>query len=505
MTVLASLVAAHAAYLGIVIASGEDHAFTVLECESLEIGHLEALEEKVEGKDKRRIIGDDEIAELNARVTALLRAHGVTQVLIESPSVKSLLGSRVFVAVRDHLQAEGIEHQAIFSVWRNRFGESFQYRNKARELATHLFGSSDTFTYDSTIFAAALMAHVDLMEVVPPEKHPELRQAQRTARQKARQVALSQAPQPPPSVEPDLAPELLASLEQLKTIAEVPPANDTPPGAVIGGCDSGSGYVGLVIGRGDSTPLRLLHIETFELGEDVPLKKPRVFLSANDESYTITTKRVLTLDHVGAVADAIVAKLVEHKVTLFVIEYMDAVHIDKDSASSASAIATHLLKTTWVWLTTYERARAAGIRCELVKAATWRAKVAGRIAGQVGGEGVALIPQAVKSGFDNWPEGDKSTNEHERDAAGCVLYGCILLQPSEIKAKAVAVEKKRRGPRKLKPGEVSRKAEREAIKLAAGCTCKTRHVGSCKLARVPVAYSHLIAGAPVDKYSSTPK
>lgn len=500
MTVLASLVAAHAAYLGIVIASGEEHAFTVLECESLEIGHLEALEEKVDGKDKRRIIGDDELAELNARVTALLRAHGVTQVLIESPSVKSLLGSRVFVAVRDHLQAEGIEHQAIFSVWRNRFGESFQYRNKARELATHLFGSSDAFTYDSTIFAAALMAHVDLLEVMPPEKGRG--NAPRQAlRDKA--ISQSQAPQPPTGTE--LAPELIASLEQLRTLAELPPANEPPPGTVIGGCDSGSGYVGIVIGQGNATPLRLLHLETFELGEDVPLKKPRVYTSANGEEFAITTKRSVTIEHVSAVADAIVAKLLEYKVELFVIEFMDTVHIDRDSSSNASMIASQLMKTTWVWLSTYERARAAGIRCELVRAATWRAKLAGRIAGQVGGEGVALIPQAIKTGFWNWPEGQNTTNEHERDAAGCVLYGCILLQPSEIKAKAVALEKKRRGPRKLKPGENSRKAEREAIKLAAGCTCKTRHVGSCKLARVPVAYSHLIAGAPVDKYSSPPK
>jgi hypothetical protein len=504
MTILASISVAHAAYAGIIVAKGEGTAFDLLECESFEVGHLEALPEKVDGKDKRREITDVELVELVTRIEAILRAAHVEKVIIESPSVRSPLGSQVFIAIHDHVSTLPVELESIFSAWRYRLAPVNEYRSNAKDLAFKVFGSVSAFTYDSTIFAAALLAHVVLFETDPPLTKAERRRRQIAERRQ--QIAESHAAAV--TAVPDLPEALQHSLEQLQTLAEVPASTVDPyEGApVIAGVDSGSAFAALCVAQGFGTPLNLLELETFEMEQEVALKKPRTVTYSNRQTETITTKRVFSIERVREVAASIMARLLEHKVTHLMLEFADAAHIDNADKASASSIATQLMRTQWLWLILSERAEAAGIHVEFARAATWRAKVAGRIAGQVGGEGVSrqeggmgLLREAIGTGFANWPEAERQgkywigdSNNHERDAAGLVLYQCILLQPE---AKAPRKQRKAgKVTRKRRPNERARKAAADEARRLAGCTCipGRRHRYTCKLAKISVHFEEAV-------------
>lgn len=202
------------------------------------------------------------------------------------------------------------------------------------------------------------------------------------------------------------------------------------------GIDPGSGYLGLVITEGTTIPVQLVHKVTLPVGEKVALKRPRK-IKRGDETITLTTRHSLTAPMARALADKIVSRLLDYRVTRLAIEHVEAVHMDQKNVGAASSIATSLIRTSWLDILIGERAEAAGIEVHRVSAATWRARVAGRR--KRGGAGAELIPEAVASRILGWPP---ETDAHERDAAGVNLW--LVLPPPESPP---LLAKKERGPR----------------------------------------------------------
>ena len=166
------------------------------------------------------------------------------------------------------------------------------------------------------------------------------------------------------------------------------------------GIDPGAGYLGLVITEGTTVPVQLIHKVTLPVGERVALKRPRK-IKRGEETITLTTRHSLTAPMAKALADKIVSRLLEYRVTRLAIEHVEAVHIEAKNPGAASSIATSLIRTAWLDILIGERAEAAGIEVHRVSASTWRARVAGRR--KRGGAGAELIPEAVASRIRGWP------------------------------------------------------------------------------------------------------
>jgi hypothetical protein len=247
------------------------------------------------------------------------------------------------------------------------------------------------------------------------------------------------------------------------------------------GIDPGSGYLGLVITEGATVPVQFIHKVTLPVGEKVALKRPRK-IKRGDETITLTTRHSLTAPMAKALADKIVSRLLEYRVTRLAIEHVESVHMDPKSFGAASSIATSLIRTSWLDILIGERAEAAGIEVHRVSASTWRARVAGRR--KRGGAGAELIPEAVASKIRGWPP---ETDAHERDAAGVNLW--LVLPPPESPALA---EKKARAPRLATPKtprEPGRRPpsyyarlerlrnETAQARTATGCKCSNQHRG----------------------------
>jgi hypothetical protein len=309
---------------------------------------------------------------------------------------------------------------------------------------------------------------------------------------------------PPPPKEESHAPHLESSNAEVETAPVTPGETslarrgEEKPAAPVAllprtaGIDPGSGYLGLVITEGETMPVQLVHKETWRVGEKVPLKRPRKIKKGN-ETIVLTTRHSLTAKMAAALADKIVARLVEHRVTRVAIEHVESVHIAADQPGAASSIATGLIRSSWLDILIGERAEKAGIEVHRVGGSTWRARVAGRRKGKMGGAGAELIPEAVASRIKGWPS---ESDAHERDAAGVNLW--LVLPPPESPPLA---EKKPRAPRAATPQtprvpgqrppshyarlERLRKETAQA-RAASGCKCENhlrgRHRRGCPLA-----------------------
>jgi len=199
----------------------------------------------------------------------------------------------------------------------------------------------------------------------------------------------------------------------------------------------------------------------------------------------------LTAPMARALADKIVSRLLEYRVTRLAIEHVESVHIDAKQPAAASSIATSLIRTSWLDILIGERAEAAGIEVQRVSAATWRARVAGRR--KRGGAGAELIPEAVASRILGWPP---DTDAHERDAAGVNLW--LVLPPPESPplaekkehAPRLATSKTPREPGRRPPSYYARlerlRNETAQAREAIGCQCANklhgRHRTGCPLA-----------------------
>lgn len=256
------------------------------------------------------------------------------------------------------------------------------------------------------------------------------------------------------------------------------------------GIDPGSGYLGLVITEGSTVPVQFIHKVVFPVGEKVALKRPRK-IKRDGKTITLTTRHSLTPVMAKALADKIVSRLVEYRVTRLAIEHVESVYIGgKHAAASASSIATNLVRSSWLDILIGERAEAVGIEVHRVMDRTWRARVAGRR--KRGGAGAELIPAAVASRIRGWPQ---ESDEHEHDAAGVCLW--LVLPPLE--SPSLAEKKPRalrdgsprppREPGKRPPSYYLRlqrsRNETAQARAAAGCKCGNqqhgRHRTGCPL------------------------
>lgn len=256
------------------------------------------------------------------------------------------------------------------------------------------------------------------------------------------------------------------------------------------GIDPGAGYLGLVITEGTTVPVQLIHKVTLPVGEKVPLKRPRK-IKRGEETITLTHRHSLTEPMARALADKIVLRLLEYRVTRLAIEHVESVHIDSKNPAAAGSIATSLIRTSWLDILIGVRAEAAGIEVHRVSASTWRARVAGRR--KRGGAGAELIPEAVASRIRDWPP---ETDAHERDAAGVNLW--LVLPPPEspplaekkTRAPRLATLKAPREPGMRPPSYYARlkrlRDESAQARAATGCQCENqrrgRHRSGCPLA-----------------------
>lgn len=257
------------------------------------------------------------------------------------------------------------------------------------------------------------------------------------------------------------------------------------------GIDPGSGYLGVVITEGSTVPVQLVRAETFPVGETVVLKRPRK-IKRDGETIIQTTRRSLTKEMASALADKVVAMLLEYRVTKLAIEHIESVHIQQTNVGAARAIAMSLVRSSWLDILIGERAEVAGIEVHRVSQPVWRARVGGRRK-RGGPTWTELISQAVPPKIRGWsPESDV----HERDAAGVNLW--LVMPPPEV----IAAEKKKRAarttPKTREPGKRSpsyyewlerRRKETAQAREAAGCKCRNnntrgggRHRTGCPLA-----------------------
>lgn len=494
----ASIVPYQAGALGLVIADGDTNHQRLLYCESILVGRIVALEVPENGKSMRRELSQESLIAICTRVVQSCQTHGVQVAHVEAPSKQHEFASRIFNAIVDSIELAGIEYVTSYSAWRYRFGEPQEYRPKARALIERLFQTSEWAKYDSLVYAGALLCHQALLEVEPPPARTRnLPGVGRAIGAEVNKVPPSPVTMVNDSAHSDsLEIELSASLERIATANDAPvsdtteralePAPADAEGTIRAGLDSGSHFIGLVIASGDRAPLRAHVIRTLQGGDWVPLPRPRVVEYADGSKHTITQKWMFTFEDALSVADRVVTELIAHRVISLTVEFSDQLHVQHGAGEAAQFIGTELIRASWIWVLVYERATRAGIRVRRVRAATWRAKVAGR-ARKHRGE-AELIPAAVRAGFANWP-GPRVTNDHERDAGGIVLYDLLMDDEERLDAIRPAVEQalsdskpKRKRSSATSTSNSNRKKRSAEARAAAGCTCPGKnHRQGCKL------------------------
>ncbi len=184
--------------------------------------------------------------------------------------------------------------------------------------------------------------------------------------------------------------------------------------------------------------------------------------------------RTVTLDPTDAEqrADFVegLARLIHaERVERVVIERVDGVHggdrgTGPGALAAVCAMATHLVQAAWLggMAECLALARPGGaLRVDTASAANWRRQI-------IGGRGTpadGAVATKVREAFPEWPD---RTTEHERDAAGLVVWACRDLTPKT---------------RKRAPGKPSGRK--------AGCTCPPRHkgahLGTCPLRKARAA------------------
>lgn len=442
--------------------------------ESFEAGQLVP---RVPGglKSMERVFSEAEVGLFVNRVMQRFQEMQVESVLIEWATSKKGHAHELATAIREACEAAGIAW-AYAKHWR--IWDAHTHRPWVnRRIA-------DGYTaWPSETFEVQKNCGVMLLESINPER-PE--QLPPVAKERIGLVPSGQEVDHDPSREGRDAESAAAASNGLGTNDNHPEsvtvapraAPSRPLGPRTAGIDPGAVYLGLVITEGDTKPLKLVFKRTFAVGEWVALKKPRK-VNRGGEIITIRNRHSLTAEMAKALATTIVNVLLEHHVTKVGIEHVESVHLDAKTVRSGSSIATHLIRTSWLDMLIGERAQKAGIEVQRVKAATWRARVAGRR--KRGGAGAELIPAAVAKAIGKWPPG---TDDHEDDAAGVAIWLAVPPPPPPAPA-----ERRPRAPRtagKKVNGErppsyyvrleESRK-KTEAARLASGCTCANRRRG----------------------------
>lgn len=471
--VTAAIVPYQGGYCGIaIVAPTESGGYELVDAHSILASHLDDIppEERVSSKDKRRVVSDADLDALWVDVELLLNQHGVERVLLESPSMKSNTAVVVARGLNDRLTAFGLGPEYKPSTWRLGFGEDGStQRGECRSVVAANLGNEGLLQYDSIVYAATLSVHVlfgvglERTYYLGPKAGAEPRERKgRAFDPEARTIVT------------ETGSRVSGATERHDETTQAPVT-----GQIRAGIDSGSRALALAIAQGDTWPVQLRYLHTFDVGEIVPLPKPRIVKHALGGSHTITTKRVVNREHISKLANQVVEQMASRGVTSVVMEFSDSAHFSRagSKATEHSAIATNLLKQLWLAVTITERAEARGIRVQLVAPVTWRAKVTRR---STTGDGAELIPMSLKQGYRNWP---LASNEHERDAGGALLYGCLpediekRPRPKKVGDKVILVREKR------KTKEQERKEELLRRKAEVGCKCKRKHDYSCPLSK----------------------
>lgn len=460
-----SVVPYHGGWASFVAFDHDGESYRIIGARSFLASSLVPIEGEVRrgfgAKDKRRVADRESVATVCAEIREALAHYSPGRVIVESSSEKSRVSLVLANAIGDECMAQGFEVEPLFMGWRTGFGYGYVRDDNIKVGITERFGSESTaqLEYAVTTIAAGMVLHI--LHGNPAEV------AQCKPSRREIVVPGETVPRPAMAVDIDLSPE-----EQ----AETEPALPAPLGPVSAGIDPGSRYLALAIGEGTEKPVTLRYLRTYEVGEAVQLAKPKVIQYALGGQHIIRTRRVMTPTGVGALASKIVAKLVEHGVTRLTIEHFDSAHISEaQTAGAASSIATGLIRTLWIATEVACRAQLAGIEVVRVRAATWRARVVKRT--KAGGDGAEHIPETINAGFVNWPQ---SSNEHERDAGGILLYG---VTPIEVSTPAEARDRGSKAPRvKRSNRNENGLTDKQQARIDGGCTCVfAQHVTGCPM------------------------
>lgn len=477
---LISIVPICGGHCGIVVVYTTDGVHRIVDAQSIEIGSLVALPENIGGRDKRRDITEADLLHLGVVIRDTVHRFAVTNAVIENPSKSSKVATRVDELILSSLELDSVPVEPVFSAWRNALGEPQNRRTNCRLSAIAAFGEEceARLEYDSIRFSAALAAYV-------LGGGEQVAQKSFVPKVVAGSVDL---PETPESIVAENGHYSMTVSRKTPEGGEEILADSGPvldPG-VSAGIDVGIRFLGLAIARGKLAPLRLLHLETIDVGETVQLAKPKTIECADGRTYQITTKRVVTRENIHEVSRRVIEILREYGVSKVTIEDAYTVHPnmfgDINAHSLAASIATGAALLTEQKLAMAIEVRAMdtlGICVDQVFATSWRAKVCKRLG--PGGDGAKDIPRAVAMGFSNWPQ---TSNDHTRDAGGILLYGRIPDEAKRLtgKGRTTAASPIARLQESAAMIAVRKAALNERARAAQGCVCKSKkHRRECPL------------------------
>lgn len=246
----------------------------------------------------------------------------------------------------------------------------------------------------------------------------------------------------------------------------------SPP--CICGIDPGTHWLGVVVVDSSGHPVKRY---TLEVGREIQLPRPVKIVRANGEQYERTTKRIMPLEDVVTVASAVLAIVQSFGVTRVVIEWVEHGRIFGKNQAEITSRATGLVRAQFLAGTIHGLLRATKtIAVQVVTNATWVAAVTKTRTAKGRRAKIAPIVEA------RFPE-LIGANEHERDAAGIVMWATAPVPKDEPQRdpgerKTRTADPNRRWERRNKRRDTERRAARDA----AGCTCTSRrHRRGCPL------------------------
>lgn len=462
----------------VVIKHNHEDRSQIIYADTFETCGLEILPEIIEGKDKKRIFDIEHWVALRSQLDILLLAYRPERILCEVPSIKSVLAVKIAEAVLAHLETYTNEHdcqevERIPSNWIGQYGGPIGTRDTMRQAVAAQLDWDDSveLKFDGTLKAAA-MAVYHVFGVGDIELTP------RVHRGRTQGTRLARPDCPTFEVAPvdTVVLETTEAMEPTEENEPTAPVTAPVKGRIVAGLDSGSRSLAIAIGQGDTRPVALRYLRTFDVGESVPLLKPKIIKYAGGVEHTVTTKRVLSAEFVTRLADEVVRILLQYKVERLIVEHVDSVHISAEQVKAASSISTALIRTVWLATEIAVRARLAGIEIVRVRHVSWVAKVCGKLRDE---DGTRMLPEAVAEAVTGWPRG---TNEHEYDAAGIMVYGAVVNE--EMAVSVEKLEKKEQAVRNKPVMQYPRKSKEQINRErreAAGCKCTTKHQKGCPL------------------------
>jgi hypothetical protein len=288
------------------------------------------------------------------------------------------------------------------------------------------------------------------------------------------------------------APTTYTRTESIVDAPGVAEIGDSFRGPCCAAIDPGSAWIGIAVKDVNG---RCVHHSTVEVGREVMLAKPKTVRRKDGSSYVRTKKRVMTPEDVDDAIAAVDTVLRRFSVNRVIIEWVECARLPLDKPAMCAMVATDLVRSQWVAgeLRRWCKSMAlvdVDIEVECVLNRTWL--------GAIGGGKHGAYAAAIEARFPEM----RGANEHERDAAGILMWDempdavaeakAAVPSPGQAKGMAaagVARKRKEHTPEeKAKRAEAASKArEREKEKhreerRAAGCACTSkRHRRECPL------------------------